>query len=84
MSDWEQRAEDAKGSGGKLNAGAKSFSFNPNARSFVPGPAAPAPAPSTEGTYVSSLTGGVVGRLAAGLVVQVARWRPSAARLTFL
>lgn len=57
MSDWEQRAEDAGGS--KLNAGAKSFSFNPNARSFVPGgPSAPAPAPSTEGTYESSLTGG--------------------------
>lgn len=51
MSDWEQRAEAAGGS--KLNPGAKSFSFNPNARSFVPGGApAPAPAPSTEGTWL--------------------------------
>lgn len=53
MSDWEQQAEAAAG-GGKLNPGAKSFSFNPNARSFVPGGSSGAPAPSTEGASPSS------------------------------
>ncbi len=58
MSDWEQQA-DAGGS--KLNAGAKSFAFNPRARSFVPGGsggggAAPEP---TEGAWF--LPGGLSG-----------------------